>query len=180
MEKEWTWRDLVDERVRKTLFKRVSHFTFRFLRLFILIGILVHFFSFGIAPTESMHPTVQTNDFMIFKKSNNFERGDIIFFQFPLDEEQMYLKRVIGLPGEEIEVKDGLVWINGTPLEEEYVYEAPLYTMEKQTVPEGHYFVLGDNRNNSFDSSQFGFVEKEKCKGKVLFIILPFNRIQAI
>lgn len=174
--KEWTLKDLVDQRVRTIIWERVSHFSVHFLRLFILLGILIHFFSFGICPSESMHPTIKVNDFMVFKKTTNFERGDIIFFKFPLDEKQMYLKRVIGLPGDEVEVRDGYVYVNGKALDEPYLNEKPTYTLEKQVVPKEHYFVLGDNRNHSFDSSQWGFVAKDKTKGKVLAVLLPFNR----
>lgn len=180
MQKEWSGKDLVDKYVLTSIWKRVSGLFKRFIRMFVMIGILVYFFSFGIAPTESMHPTIQANDMMIFKKTQNFERGDIIFFKFPLDEKQMYLKRVIGVAGDEVEVKNGYVYVNGKALDEPYVFEQPEYTYSKTSVPKGKYFVLGDNRNHSFDSHEWGFVDKEKCKGKVIAVILPFNRIQII
>jgi signal peptidase I len=180
MEKEWNGKDLVDKYVLKSIWKRVSSLCKRFLRMFVLIGILVYFFSFGIAPTESMYPTIHANDMMLFKKTHDFKRGDIIFFKFPLDEKQMYLKRVIGVAGDEIEIKDGLVYVNGEALNEPYLNEQPQYTNPKIKVPEGKYFVLGDNRNNSFDSHEWGFVDKEKTKGKVIAVILPFNRIKLI
>lgn len=180
MQREWTAKDLVDKYVLASIWKRVSSLTSRFLRMFVLIGILMYFFSFGIAPTESMYPTIHPKDMMIFKKTQTFERGDIIFFKFPLDEEQMYLKRVIGVEGDVIEIKEGFVYVNGSALEEPYTNEPPQYEMAKMVVPEGHYFVLGDNRNNSFDSHEWGTVAKEKTKGKVLAVILPFNRIHLL
>jgi len=180
MQREWTAKDLVDKHVLTSIWKRVSSLSTRFLRMFVLIGILMYFFSFGIAPTESMYPTIHPKDMMIFKKTQNVERGDIIFFHFPLDEQQMYLKRVIGIPGDVIEVKEGFVYLNGTALNEPYIHQQPGYTMEEMTVPAGKVFVLGDNRNNSFDSHEWGFVEVEKIKGKVLAVILPFNRIHLL
>lgn len=120
------------------------------------------------------------------------ERGDIILFSYPVDESQTYIKRVIGLPGETVEIRDGGIYIDGsdTPLEEDYLseewyWENDGYCFE---VPEDCYFVLGDNRNNSLDSRfwaekalesgladtqedalQYSFVKKDKIKGKAIF-----------
>lgn len=156
--------------------KEGLNFATRYLRLFILIGVFVHFFSLGIVPTDSMYPTIHPKDMVLFKKTTNYQRGDIIFFAFPLDETQMYLKRVIGLPGDEVEIRNGEVYINGHRLKEPYVLEKANYSLPKKVVPQGHYFVLGDDRKHSFDSSAFGFVKTEKCKGKVVAILLPFHR----
>lgn len=150
----------------------------RVIRFLVLVGIITHFFSFGIAPSSSMYPTIHVKDMMIFQKTKNFERGDIISFHFPLDEKQIYLKRIIGVEGDEIAIKDGYVYVNGDPLEEPYIYEQPQYEMELFVVPEDKLFVLGDNRNDSYDSSQWGFVDKEKVKGKVLAVILPFEHMK--
>ncbi|MBF6600415.1 MAG: signal peptidase I [Dehalococcoidia bacterium] len=79
-------------------------------------------------------------------------RGDVIVFKFPLDTSRDFIKRVIGVPGDTVEVRDGKVFINGSPLVEPYEQAAPNYTYGPKTVPPGQYFVLGDNRNNSYDS----------------------------
>lgn len=178
--REWKWKDLTNRYVLESIKERVSTMFKRFLRMGVLLGILMYFFSFGIAPTESMYPTIHADDMMIFKNTQEFERGDIIFFHYPLDEEQMFLKRVIGVEGDEIEVKEGLVYVNGKALDEPYIAEPPAYQEEKMVVPQGEYYVLGDNRNNSHDSYEWGFVKKEKTKGKVLAVILPFNRIHLL
>ncbi len=79
-------------------------------------------------------------------------RGDVIVFKFPLDTSRDFIKRVIGVPGDTVEVRGGKVYINGNPLSESYISAPPEYTYGPQTVPAGEYFVLGDNRNNSYDS----------------------------
>ena len=84
------------------------------------------------------------------------QRGDVIVFKFHLDPSRDFIKRVIGVPGDTVEVRDAKVWINGSPLVEDYINAAPNYTYGPKTVPEGHYFVLGDNRRNSFDSHAVG------------------------
>ena len=105
-------------------------------------------------------------------KNNDPQRGDIVIFTFPLDPDQQLLKRVIGLPGETVVVKDGTVMIDGVPLEEPYISEPPLYH-GTWTVPEGQFFVLGDNRNDSRDSHQWGFLPREYIIAKAVWIYYP-------
>jgi signal peptidase I len=105
---------------------------------------------------------------------NDPQRGDIIIFSFPLDTNQDLIKRVIGLPGESIAVQNGTVTINGTPLEESYIAESPLY-VGTWVVPEGQYFVLGDNRNDSRDSHQWGFLPRENIIAKAVWIYFPLD-----
>ena len=107
------------------------------------------------------------------------QRYDIIVFKFPLDPEQMLIKRVIGLPGETIEIKDGKVIINGVPLEEPYITEPVMYS-GAWVVPEGHFFVLGDNRNNSSDSHSWGSIPHENIIAKAVWIYFPLSRFGAI
>lgn len=176
---DWECKDLFDERFITVLKDKLTTHCGRIIRIFIILSILIQFFNIGIAPTESMSPTIQPNDLLLFQKNTSFERGDIVFFTPPIEgETKLYLKRVIGLPGEEIEVKNGSVSINGNPLIEDYLYEEPVYEFPKTLIPEGHYFMLGDNRNNSVDSSVWGFVSKDKCKGKVIAIMLPIGRFK--
>jgi signal peptidase I len=107
------------------------------------------------------------------------QRGDIVIFSFPLDPDQDLIKRVIGLPGESIAVKDGTVTVNGTPLKEPYSTAPALYD-GTWVVPEGQLFVLGDNRNDSRDSHQWGFLPRENIIGKVVWIYYPFARFGKI
>jgi signal peptidase I len=127
-----------------------------------------------LVPSGSMVDTILVNDRVItFRLAYLFhdpERGDIIVFPFPDDESEDYIKRIIGLPGESIEGKDGLVYINGKPLNEPYVKEALDSDFGPYEVPKGKYFMMGDNRNESKDSRFWKekFVDKEKIKGKAI------------
>ena len=108
------------------------------------------------------------------------ERGDIVVFRYPDDESEIYVKRVIGLPGDTIDIEDGKIYINGStePLQEDYLKEewtvaTGPYTFE---VPEGSYFMMGDNRNDSWDARYWSntYVTKDKILGKALFTYWPF------
>ena len=147
-------------------------------------------------PSGSMESTIMTKDRLIgFRFSYWFDdpqRGDIILFEYPLDKTQTYIKRVIGCPGETVEIRQGKVYIDGadTPLREDYLKEEWVWENDGFViqVPEDCYFVMGDNRNNSEDArfwpslalqegladspeeaEQYRFVKKEKIKGKAIF-----------
>ena len=130
----------------------------------------------------SMEPTLPINVHILVDKtdyrSQPPQRRDIILFQpTPTIREQNFtdpfLHRLIGLPGETVAVKDGLVYINGQPLLEEYIEEAPEYQYGPVVVPDNHYLVLGDNRNNSYDSHYWGFVNQDLIIGKAIATIYP-------
>lgn len=124
----------------------------------------------------SMNPTLQNGEYILVNrlayKTGVPERGDIIVFRFPSDEGQDLIKRVIGLPGETVHIGDGIVTINGIRLEEPYIAQTPLYQGE-WVVPEGYLFVLGDNRNDSRDSHQWGLLPIENVIGKSVVIYWP-------
>jgi signal peptidase I len=132
-------------------------------------------------PTGSMENTVMTGDRIIaFRLSYLFDepkRGDIIVFPLPDDETTNYLKRIIGLPGETVEIIEGKVYIDGsnTPLDEGYLKEEPEGTFGPYEVPDDCYFMLGDNRNISEDSRywEHPFVEKDKIIGKAIIRYFP-------
>ena len=138
-------------------------------------------------PSESMVPTLEVNDHVVVTKlsykMHEPERGDVVVFKYPINEEQGlkevdYVKRLIGLPGETLEIKDNTVYINETPLKESYLNagtDMPNYG--PITIPEGMYFMMGDNRNNSSDSREWGFVSEEYLIGKAQFIYWPFAHI---
>lgn len=140
-------------------------------------------------PSGSMLPTLQINDRLIVDKlSYRFQdpqRGDIVVFS-PTDtlERQnfhdAFIKRVIGLPGETVEVKGGRVYINNRLLRENYIEEEPLYQYGPVKVPPGHYLVLGDNRNNSYDSHYWGFVPRDHIIGRAVIRFWPLTRIGEI
>lgn len=108
-------------------------------------------------------------DRMAYQK-NDPQRGDIILFS--LDSNHDLIKRVVGLPGESVTVKNGIITINGAPLKETYITDPPLYN-GAWVVPEGQYFVLGDNRNDSKDSHQWGFLPRENIIAKAVWIYYP-------
>jgi signal peptidase I len=124
----------------------------------------------------SMIPTLKDGEFVLVSKVNyrfgNVERGDIIVFHFPLDPQQELIKRVIGLPGDTVNVQNGTVSVNGQMLTEPYISAAPAYS-GVWTVPQGQLFVLGDNRNDSSDSHSWGFLPFEKVVGKAVVIYWP-------
>ncbi|HQJ51215.1 MAG TPA: signal peptidase I, partial [Anaerolineae bacterium] len=107
------------------------------------------------------------------------ERGDVVVFKHPLDETD-YIKRVIGLPGEVIEVRDGHALIDGLPLDEPYVtyFGGPSYPPTR--IPEDCVFVMGDNRPNSRDSRHIGPVPIDTIRGHALFIYWPLQRVQEV
>jgi len=127
---------------------------------------------------SSMEPNFQQGECIMVNKvsyhSSGPQRGQVIIFNPPFESEYPFIKRVIGLPDETVEIKDGKVFINGTALEEdEYIKERPNYTMPATEVPENEYFVLGDNRNNSNDSHTGWTVSRDNIIGKAWFIYWP-------
>jgi signal peptidase I len=124
----------------------------------------------------SMNPTLQNGEYVLVNRLAyqiaTPQRGDIIVFIIPTNQEQELIKRVIGLPGETVSVRQNQVLIDGIPLEEAYIAQAPLYSGE-WIVPEGNLFVLGDNRNGSSDSHQWGVLPMENVIGKALIIYWP-------
>jgi signal peptidase I len=107
-------------------------------------------------------------------QQNTPRRGDIVYFNLPMDPEQGMMKRVIGLPGEAVLIDQGRVSINGTPIDEPYISKKAPYSGEWE-IPTGQYFVLGDNRPDSSDSHNWGFVPRENITGKAVWIYFPFD-----
>lgn len=124
----------------------------------------------------SMRPTLEDGEFVLVSKLSytfgEFSRGDIIVFHFPLNPEEELIKRVIGLPGDRVLVRDNQLFVNDEPQSESYIAQAPLYSGE-WSVPEGYLFVLGDNRNNSNDSKDWGLLPQENVVGKAVLIYWP-------
>lgn len=125
---------------------------------------------------SSMEPSLHSGEFVIVSKLSyrigSPHIGDVIVFHFPRDPEQEYIKRVIGLPGDHVEVKNGSVYVNGQRLDENYIAADPAYNITRD-VPEDALFVLGDNRNNSSDSHNWGPVPLDFVVGKAIFVYWP-------
>lgn len=143
-------------------------------------------------PSDSMLPTLQVGDRLIVEKVSYHFRppstGDIIVFDPPqplkfqlqlqgYGKDQVFIKRVIGEPGELLGVQNGKVTINQTPLEEDYIAEPPNYQWGPLQVPPNELFVMGDNRNNSNDSHIWGFLPQQNVIGRAVFRFWPLNRI---
>lgn len=124
----------------------------------------------------SMRPTLEDGEFLLVNKLSYFfgdvKRGDIIVFHFPLNPKEELIKRVIGLPGDHIVVQNNQVFVNDQLLNEPYIAQAPLYYGD-WVVAEDHLFVLGDNRNNSNDSKDWGMLPEENVVGKAVLIYWP-------
>jgi signal peptidase I len=124
----------------------------------------------------SMEPTLHSGEFVVVNKLSykigDIDRGDVVVFHFPRNPEQEYIKRVIGLPSDQIVIKNGVVFINGFELEESYIRAQPSYNGE-WTVTDDGLFVLGDNRNNSSDSHNWGEVPLDLVVGKAVFVYWP-------
>ncbi|MCJ7966874.1 signal peptidase I [Lachnospiraceae bacterium NSJ-171] len=148
-------------------------------------------------PSGSMETTIMTKDRMLGNrlayKTGDIKRGDIVIFKFPDDESQLFVKRVIGLPGDKVVIKEGKIYINDSeePLEEDYLPEE--WTVgndasnlpdgkNEYNVPEGSYFLMGDNRNISNDARYWNntYVKKEKIIAKAMCVYFPFNHIHTL
>lgn len=125
----------------------------------------------------SMVPTLVPGELVMVNKLayklGEMERGDIIVFHY--SESEDYVKRLIGLPGDVVEMRNGIVYISDVPMIEPYLNEMPTYT-GRWTVPEGKIFVLGDNRNKSSDSHEWGFVPVDEVMGRAMLIYWPLDQ----
>lgn len=132
----------------------------------------------------SMVPTLHNGEFVLVNRLayrlGAPQRGDIIVFHFPPDPaSQDLIKRVIGLPGDQITVDKGIVFVNGTSLSEPYIAAPPIYTGD-WVVPPDNLFVLGDNRNDSSDSHSWGMLPYDQIVGKAVLVYWPFSEWKVI
>lgn len=192
-----TENNKTEEEKKGDMRKEVVSWIRMFVIVIAVVFVLTQFVIINVrVPSGSMENTIMTKDRLIgFRFSYWFDepqRGDIILFSYPVDEKQTYIKRVIGLPGETVEIRDGKIYIDGSsePLEEDYLKETWIWENDGYTfnVPEGCYFVLGDNRNDSEDgrfwaqialnegkastaeeAEQYSYVKKDEIKGKAIF-----------
>jgi signal peptidase I len=125
---------------------------------------------------DSMQPTLHPDQYVLIDKVsyrlNPPQRGDVVVFRYPLDPTRDFIKRVIGLPGETVAVANGVVTVNGQPLDEPYIAAPPNYVNNWSLGPD-QYFVLGDNRNSSSDSHSWGPLERGHLIGKAVFVYWP-------
>lgn len=161
--------------------------------LLLVVIVRTFFLTPAIVEGASMNPTLQDQNRMIVTKIDKPDRFDIIVFQ--ATEDKKYIKRVIGLPGDRIEYIDDILYINGKPYEEPYldnykqkIIDGPLtnsFTLQEtpvksEVVPEGHLFVMGDNRRNSKDSRHIGAIPMEKIIGTTKIVFWPLKEIKIV
>ncbi len=134
-------------------------------------------------PTGSMKPTIQDNDRILADRLiyhfRSIHRGDVIVFNPPADlhQDTPFVKRVIGIPGDTVEIKHGQVLVNGKPFVVPNARQTD-YTMPQETVPAGQLFVLGDNRDESYDSHRWGFVPIDNVIGRAEIVYWPLSHLQ--
>lgn len=177
-------KDSTEEKVPvwREVFSWVLCLTIAFLAAFLLKNYLI---INADVPTGSMENTIMPGNRLIGNRlaywKDDPERGDIIIFHYPDNEEELYVKRVIGLPGETVVIEDSKVYIDGSPvplaenyLKEEWVVETGPFEFE---IPEGSFLVLGDNRNDSWDARYWSntYVAKDKILGRAVFIYWPYE-----
>jgi len=132
----------------------------------------------------SMEPTLLPHDRVLVNKLiyrvREPHRGDVIVLRYPRDPGRNYIKRIVAVPGDTVEIKSGHLQINGTAVEEMYLNGAPSGDYGPETVPAGSFFVLGDNRNNSEDSRAFGFLTRAQVVGQASLIYWPPQRMRLL
>ena len=181
-------KDTENNKITKESVKREIMEWIIVIEVAVILAVVLNMFLIvnAIVPTASMEPTIMTNDRLfgnrLAYKNEDPSRGDIVIFKFPDDETQLFIKRIIGMPGDTVEMRDGSVYINGEKLDEPYLAVIPYGEFGPVTVPDGAYFMMGDNRNNSADSRYWKqpFVYRDKILGKAAFCYFPFSHFGKI
>ncbi len=180
------------EKVAST-FASIGQFLLSFLETIVVaLVISIVLYLFIMTPHEvigsSMYPTYKDGEYLMANKIqykfSEPKRGDVIIFKY--SDTQDFIKRIIGLPGDQVMLKDGYVYINGNKLDESGYLDSSVYSNggeylhegETITVSEGQYFVCGDNRQHSSDSRTFGPIEKAVIKGKAWIVYFPFSNFR--
>lgn len=174
---------ITKEKVKKEAYEWIKSIIIAFILAYIIKFTLIESYA---TPTLSMYPTIQTQDRMMAEKvSYRFtvpKRQDIIVFYPPESAQagkKKYLKRVVAVGGDTVEIKNSRVYLNRKVLKELYLNEPPYYTLPPTKIPPGHLFVMGDNRNNSADSHIWGTLPVENAIGKLIFRYWPPGRVSA-
>jgi signal peptidase I len=165
--------------------------TLKYILVLSVIFFVIHRFFFApvMVDGDSMEPTLSDGDYLLLNKFSEIEHGDIVVFPPPDEENTQYIKRVIGMPGDTVEYQNDVLYLNGEAMEQDFLETdaaaqenhfatgdfSLLTLLGTEEVPEGQYFVLGDNRLNSRDSRSFGFIDEEAVLGEVSFRYWPLE-----
>ena len=160
---------------------------FESLLIAVVLALIIRTFAFQpfFIPSGSMEPTLQIHDHILVNKFSyrfwDLQRGDIVVFKYPLDPKRDFVKRLIGLPGETVQVKNNKVYVSGREIQENYLPAGwKSYDYGPVVVPENSYFMMGDNRNNSDDSRVWGALPKDLVIGKSVVVYWPFDRVRLL
>lgn len=154
----------------------------------VVLALFIRYFIVELYLVEgpSMQPTLISHERLVVNKFiyrfREPEKGEILVFRYPKDPSRDFIKRVIAVAGDTIEIKDGRVFVNQQLLNEPYILDKTRGSYPLSTVPEGHIFVMGDNRNNSEDSRfrDVGFVPLDLIKGKAMMVFWPLGNIKTL
>ncbi len=153
----------------------------------VILAFVIRFFLFQpfYIPSGSMEPTLQPKDRIIVNKFIYWvrkpQRGDIIVFKYPRDPSRDFIKRLVGLPGETIEIRDSVLFVNGKKVDQPFLPKGLRYgSYGPIKVPADNYFMMGDNRNNSEDSRVWGTLPKENIVGEAMVVYWPVPRMKVI
>lgn len=177
-------RDAVESTTNKSWKKEFLEWMLSFAKALVLVYVV---YTFILAPVRvsgsSMANTLQNNDIMIATKFDyllgNPSRFDIVICNYP-NRKESFVKRIVGLPGDVVSIQDGLLSVNGKTYPENYITFRPNYFLSEYKVPDGEYFVLGDNRSNSNDSHTIGAIPRANITGHVRCVIYPFSHIRSV
>lgn len=178
------------------ILKKIYIILFDLIQTLVIAGaIFVVIYAFLFRPYQvnglSMYPTFENGEYvltnLISKRFTDYNRGDVIVFHSPTEKDKDFIKRIIGITGDSVSVNEGHVYLNGEMLEEDYlpanyVTNGGSFLSEgsQVNIPENSYFVLGDNRSNSSDSREWGFVPQDMIIGKSFFVYWPLNRLRTV
>lgn len=179
------------------ILRRIYYFLLDTIQTILIVAsVLMVLYAFVVQPNQvsgsSMYPTFKDKEYLLSNLLNvrldKYTRGDVIVFHPPVEHDKLYIKRVIGLAGDTVMIKDGKVYLNGAVLDESSYLQPMVETYGENflhegatvVVPEGFLFVMGDNRPGSSDSREWGFVDKTQVLGESMVRIFPLNKFKII
>lgn len=180
----------VEAREQTQEFKPAVELKSWFRDIFFAFAIAIFIVVFVVQPVKvegtSMQPRLVDQERIFVNRFiyrlQDVQRGDVVVFWYPKDRSKSFIKRVLGIPGDEVEIRNGIVYLNGARISEPYLKAEfqDFKSFRKAVVPAGQYFVLGDHRNSSNDSRSWGFVAQDLIYGKAIFSYWPFSRFGVV